>query len=667
MNRMLLKALGKRIFYSLSLIVFSFAFQVNAQPGPKEATNVTITKNQALLKTLPFHDNQAFKDAKRGFIAPLSNKGVIKNNQGKVVWNLGEYEFIHHNQKAPETVNPSLWRQSQLITISGLFRVTEHIYQVRSADLSNITFIEGRTGIVVVDPLISNETAQAALKLYYQHRPYRPVVAIIFTHSHVDHYGGGRGVVSTKAIASGKIKILAPEGFMKNATAENVMAGNAMSRRASYMYGNLLPKSPTGNVGSGLGLGTSLGTISLIRPTMIIRKDGETVKLAGLKFIFYMAPDSEAPSEMFFYLPKYHALCLAEDATHTLHNTYSLRGAKIRDPLAWSKYLNKMLYLFGNKATVMFAPHHWPVWDKRNIRHHIKMQRDLYRYINDQTLRLANHGYNMVQISEMIKLPPSLSQYWSNRGYYGTLNHNVKATYVKYLGWFDGNPATLHVLPPVAASRRYVEYMGGSEKILRKARKDYKKGHYRWVAQVLNYVVFADPTNKPARNLEADALEQLGYQSESGPWRNFYLTGAQELRQGVKELGAPNTASPDTIRAMSIDLLFDYLGVRLNAPKAVGKKIVLNFVFPNMKQKYILELENGVLSHIEGVQADNADATITLTRDTLNQILLKQKSLQEEIDSGAVKIVGDKTKLTELLELLDNFKFWFNIVTPNKM
>lgn len=652
------------IWILISLPFKFFVVPANASDLHKDATPITLSNNQNMLNTLPFNNQQSFKDADRGFIAPLPNNGIIKNDQGQAIWNLNKFNFIKAQTKAPDTVNPSLWRQSRLVIKAGLYKVNDSIYQVRGADLSNITFIEGKKGIVIVDPLISAETAHAALDFYYQHRPKKPVVVVIYTHSHVDHYGGIRGVINENDVKEGKVKVIAPLGFMEAAVAENVMAGNAMSRRASYMYGNLLPPSTTGQVGAGLGITTSTGTVTLIQPTGIISKNGQTLMLAGLKFDFYLAPDSEAPSEMFFYIPEYHALCTAEDATHTLHNVYSLRGARIRDALAWSKYLNEVIYLWGGKANILFAPHHWPVWGADNIVYHLKMQRDLYRFMNDQTLRLANHGYTMVQIAEMIKLPNSLSQYWSNRGYYGTLNHNVKAIYVKYLGFFDGNPATLHVLPPVEAGKRYVEYMGGTDAILNKAREDYKKGNYRWVAEVLNHVVFADPNNQTARNLEADALEQLGYQSEAGTWRNFYLSGAKELREGVKPLSTPSTASPDTIRAMNLDLLFDYLGVRLNTDKAANKRIVLNLEFPDTNQKYTLELDHGTLNHMEGVQAENANATITLNRETLNQILLKQKSLKEEIDAGNVKIQGNKDSLMQLLSMLDDFNLWFNIVMP---
>ncbi|MDR3503714.1 MAG: alkyl sulfatase dimerization domain-containing protein [Legionella sp.] len=653
---------------ALSILAASPAFFLTtsyAAESPKEASSITKNVNNELLKGLPFNDKESFTNASKGFIAPLPDEGVIKNANGNVVWDLSKFSFIKEDSASPDTVNPSLWRQSQLVKKGGLFQVNEHIYQVRTADLSNITFIEGPQGIVIIDPLISTETAKASLDLYFKHRPQKPIVAVIYTHSHIDHYGGVRGVVNEEDVKAGKVKIVAPVGFTESAVAENVMAGNVMSRRASYMYGNLLPMSPTGQVGAGLGMTTSSGTVSLIPPTDLIKDNQQHLNLAGLDFVFYMAPDSEAPSEMFFYLPEYHALCTAEDATHTLHNTYSLRGAKIRDPLAWSKYLNEVLYLWGNDTQVLFAPHHWPVWDKDNIAKHLKLQRDMYRFINDQTLHYANQGFTMDEIAEKVNLPDSLSHYWSNRGYYGTMNHNTKATYVKYLGWFSGNPATLHPLIPVEASKKYVDYMGGASKIMEQAKKDYEQGNYRWVAEVMNHVVFADPNNQEARNLEADALEQLGYQSESGPWRNFYLSGAKELRNGVQKVASPDTASPDTIRAMSTDLFFDYLGVKLNGEKAANTTLTLNFVFPDINEKYLVELNNGSLHHIKGYQSDKADATITLNRETLNQIILKQKTVEGTLTNSELKVTGNQQSLQQLLGLIDNFDFWFNIVTPN--
>lgn len=632
--------------------------------GAKPASEETKAANAKVLTELPFKNTQEFEDAKAGFIAPLPDGGVIKNAKGEPIYDLSKFTAFIKDKDAPDTVNPSLWRQSQLLLEGGLFKVTDGIYQVRAADLSNVTFIEAPDGIIVVDPLVSEETAKYALDLYYAHRPKKPVVAVIYSHSHVDHYGGVRGVVSEDDVTSGKVKIFAPDGFLEHAVSENVMAGNAMSRRASYMYGNLLPPTPTGQVGAGLGPTTSFGTVTLIPPTDIIKENGEKHEIAGLDFEFWMAPDSEAPSEMFFYIPSRKALCTAEDATHTLHNTYSLRGAKIRNPLAWSKYINEALYNWGDEVEVLYAPHHWSMTGNKRIVEHLKNQRDLYRYINDQPLRLANHGYRMIEIAEMLSLPKALQQDWSARGYYGSANHDIKSTYVKYLGWFNGNPATLHEYPERDAAAKYVEFMGGADAILEKARKSYDAGDYRWVAQVVNHVVFADPTNKAARDLQADALEQMGYQSENGPWRNFYLSGAKELRDGVTKLGAPNTASPDTIRAMDLDLLFDYVAMRLNGPKAEGKSMKLNWNFTDTKEQYVVELENAALSHIAGQQAADADVTVTLTREKLNDILLGQTTLEKAVASGDVQVDGDADKLGDLVSMLDTFDFWFNIVTP---
>lgn len=634
-----------------------------AEENAKEATAATKEANSKLLQELPFNNKQSFEDAQKGLIAPLP-KEVIKSQDGNIIWDPNKYGFITVDAPTPDTTNPSLWRQSQLTNVSGLFKVVDQIYQVRNQDLSNMTIIEGESGLTICDPLVSVETAKAALELYYAHRPKKPVVAVIYSHSHVDHYGGVRGVVDEADVKAGKVKIYAPDGIVEKAVAENVMAGTAMSRRASYMYGNLLPPSATGQIGAGLGTTTSAGTVTLIAPTNIISKTGQQEKIDGLSYTFLWAPGTEAPTEIHWFIDELKALSTAENGCHTLHNTYSLRGAKIRDPLAWSKYLNETLRIWGDKAEVLYGMHHWPVWGNKQVVDHLKKQRDLYRYINDQTLRLANHGYTMTEIAEQVELPPSLAHYWSNRGYYGSLNHNVKATYVLYLGWFDGNPATLHPLPPQQSSKKYVEFMGGADAVLKKARESFDKGEYRWVAEVVNHVVFAEPDNQAARELQADALEQLGYQAESGPWRNFYLSGAKELRDGVKKLPTPHSASPDTIRAMDLDLFFDYLAMRLNGPKAADKRITLNFTFTDPNEKYFLEMANGVLNHTADVQEDDADATITLSRETLNAIILGESSLAKAITAGDVKIDGDPKKLEELVGLLDNFEFWFNIVTP---
>jgi alkyl sulfatase BDS1-like metallo-beta-lactamase superfamily hydrolase len=634
-----------------------------AQTDPRQdATEATKAANAKLLDELPFSDKTDFENAKKGLIAPVPSE-VIKGQASNMIWDPQQYGFIKDGDPAPDTVNPSLWRQSQLINISGLFEVTDGIYQVRNLDLSNMTIVEGNEGITVIDPLVSKETAKVGLDLYYNKRGKKPVKAVIYTHSHVDHYGGVRGVVDEAEVKAGKAKIYAPEGFLEAAVAENVMAGTAMSRRASYMYGNLLKPDAKGQVGAGLGTTTSAGTVTLIPPTNIIKETGQKENIDGLTYEFLMAPGSEAPSEMMWFIEEKKAMEAAEDATHTLHNTYSLRGAKIREPLPWSKYLNQALVMWGDKVEVIFAQHHWPTWGNAKSVAFLKSQRDLYRYINDQTLRMVNHGETMREIADNFQLPSSLANVWANRGYYGSVYHDVAATYVLYLGWFDGNPATLHELPPVEASKKYVEFMGGIGEVLKKAKDAYDKGEYRWVAQVVHHVVFADPGNQEAKNLEADALEQLGYQAESGPWRNFYLTGAKELRDGVAKLPTPNTASPDTVRAMSADLFFDYLGVRLNSQKAAGAHIKLIFDF-GQGGTYFVELENGVLNHTENTKVDNADATITLARNTLNDIILQQTTLVDAVSSGKVKVSGDQAKLHQLVSYLDTFDFSFNIVAP---
>ena len=630
-----------------------------------DATAFTRAANAALLAELPFDDTADFDDAQRGFIVPLPDEVLVTPDGSRIIWDPGLFDFVEMGSSAPDTVNPSLWRQSQLTSVSGLFKVTDRIYQVRNQDLSNLTIIEGDTGLIIADPLISAETAANALKLYFEHRPQAPVVAVIYSHSHIDHYGGVAGITTQAAVDAGTVTIYAPEGFLEAAIKENVYAGNAMTRRAGYMYGALLPADEKGQVGAGLGTTVSKGTVTLIAPTQSITADNATLTIDGLTFEFLLAPDTEAPSEMMWYIRELRALTAAEDAVHTMHNVYSLRGAKVRDPLAWSKYLNEALVRWGPETDVLYGMHHWPVWDTAVVEDFLKKQRDLYRFINDQTLRLANQGYTMLEIAEMIELPESLATVWSSRGYYGSLNHNVKATYDKYLGWFDGNPANLHPLPPVEASAKYVEFMGGADNVLAMARESYARGEYRWVAQVVNHVVFAEPDNVEARNLQADVLEQLGYQAESGPWRNFYLSGAQELRDGVDSSGnTPNSASPDTIRALPLDLFFDYLALHLNGPRAAGKTITINWSFTDTGELYLTEMENAVLNHTGDAQSPNPDARITLERETLNAILTGQMTIFHAIATGKVQVEGNRLKVIEQFVLLDRFEFWFDIVTP---
>ncbi len=628
----------------------------------KEASSFTQEKNQSVLSELPFNNKKDFEDAQNNFISKTPNL-MIKNSSGRVVWSMKDYEFLSSN-KAPDTVNPSLWRQAQLNMNYGLYQIKDNIYQVRGYDLSNINIIETKTGIIIVDPLISKETAEAALELYYQKRPKKPVIAVIYTHSHVDHYGGVRGVTTPEAVAQGKVKIIAPQGFLEAAISENVYAGNAMSRRATYMYGALLGKNEKGQVDGALGKTTSLGEVTLILPTDLIQKTGEKRVIDGVEMIFHMAPNTEAPAEMLIYFPKQRALCAAEDATHTLHNLYTLRGAEVRDAASWWKTLNNAIELYASKSDVIFAQHHWPIWGTDNIMQYLSKQRDLYKYIHDQTLNLMNQGYTMTEVGNMLKLPESLSNEWYNRGYYGSVSHNAKAVYQRYLGWYDSNPAHLNPLSPVEAAKHYVEFMGGADAVINKAREYFNKGEYRWVAEVMNHVVFSDPNNTTARALEADALEQLGYQTENATWRNEYLMGAYELRHGVPQSPGTESASPDTLRAMPMEMFLDYLGIRLNSQKAENKKIQINLNLTDKKQQYILKIENSVLIYTANKQTKEADATLKLSRIALDNILLKQKNTLQAISDGDIQLTGSKEKVEEFLNLFDNFPPMFNIVTP---
>ncbi|MDI9916062.1 alkyl sulfatase dimerization domain-containing protein [Rhodococcus sp. IEGM 1379] len=626
----------------------------------KPATSATKAANRIMLDCLDFEDRKSYDDARRGFIATLEPL-VIKDEDQRVVWDIDRYKFLE--TEAPDTVNPSLWRMSQLHMMHGLFKVIDGIYQVRGFDISNMTVIEGDSGYVIVDPLTSSECAAAAMNLVYQELGRRPIKAIIYTHSHVDHFGGVKGIVSEDDIRSGSLRIVAPTGFLEHTVSENVYAGNAMNRRAQYMYGNTLPHGTTGMVSAGLGLGLSSGTVTLLEPTDFIAETGQQLTLDGVRIEFQYTPDSEAPAEMNFYLPDFRALCMAENVSHHMHNLYTPRGAQIRDAAAWSDYIHEALQLYGERSDVLFICHHWPVWSKQELAGFLERQRDLYRYIHDETLRLAAHGYTMIEIAEMIELPEELAVCWSSRGYYGSLNHNAKAVYQKYLGWFDGNPATLHPHPPVESGRRYVACMGGADAVLRSARESFDEGDYRWVAQVVNHVIFADPDNEQARELQADALEQLGYQSESAPWRNFYLTGAQELRQSVKKDEASLTTS-DVLSVMTTDMMLNYLAIRLNGPKAAGRLFSVDLHVIDTRERRLVQLTNGVLVRTATQQPAEADVSIELTRVAFGALTLGSSSLGESIAQGAVSIVGDVDGLHELFSLLDTFERSFNIVRP---
>ncbi|MBK5233267.1 MAG: MBL fold metallo-hydrolase [Thermoleophilia bacterium] len=630
----------------------------------KDATAITRDTNAAVIDRLPFEDKRDFEEATRGFIAPLADGPVLKED-GDWVFDPHRLNFIEEDSVAPDTVNPSLWRQGSLVAKGGLFKVVDRLYQVRNLDVSNLTIIEGDTGIIVVDPLISSETASAAMDLYFEHRPKKPVVAVIHSHSHVDHYGGVRGVVDEADVIAGRTKIIAPEGFLEAAVSENVMAGNVMTRRAMFQFGGLLAADPKGTVGVGLGTGVSLGTVTLIAPTHHITEAGQRMVIDGLTFEFMPTPDTEAPAEMHWYIEELKAVTAAENCTHTLHNTYAIRGAQIRDPQAWSHYLNETIDRWSADSEVMYGMHHWPVWGRERIVEMLSKGRDAYRYINDETLRLANHGHVPEEIGEMVALPESLATHWALREYYGTINHNVKATYAKYLGAYDGNPAHLHGLPPVEAGGKYVEFMGGPEEVIRKARESFEAGEYRWVSEVMNHVVFDDPENQEARNLAADALEQMGYQTESSTWRNAFLNGAQELRFGTFSLPFEvGTGSPDTIRALTLPMIINYLGIRLNGPDAAGRTITLNLTLGDTREEAVLRLANGTLSHSHQRRSAEADGEVTTTRETLNRIVANELTIDEAIEKGEVKVEPDPAPLIEIFSLLDDFSLWFPVVEP---
>ena len=643
------------------LIAMSFAAQAVEQPKP--ATAATKAANATVLEALPFSDKSDFEDATRGFIAKPDTL-TIKDAKGNMVWDMESYKkYIGTDTPAPDTVNPSLWRNAQLNMQYGLFKVSDGIYQVRGYDITNVTYVKTKNGWIIFDPLISAECATAAHELVTKHLGNFPIKAVVYSHSHVDHYGGIKGIVSQAEVDAGKVKIIAPEGFMEHAVSELVLAGNAMSRRAVLMYGALLPRNAQGGVNAGLGQSNSTGTITLIAPTDIISKTGTERTVDGVKMVFQMTPGTEAPAEMNTWLPQMKAMWMAENTTNTMHNILTLRGAQVRDALNWAKYLNDTVTLYGPQVEVKFQSHHWPMWGNEKILSYWKKQRDLYKYTHDQSVNMLNKGYVGSEIAEQIKLPPELDQFWPNRGYYGTLRHNSRAVYQRYMGWYDGNPSDLNDLPPELSAKKYVEYMGGEAEILKRAQADFDKGEYRWVAQTLKHVVFANPNSTEGKALLADAYEQLGYQSEAGTWRSVYLQGAYELRNGTPSSGGVNSASPDTIRAMSPDMLFDYLAVRLNGPKAAGKKITLDLNFTDLKKQYVLTVENGVLNYRDGSIKD-ADAKLTFSKDTLDSVQLGELSLDKAISDGKIKIEGRKEAFNEFLGLLDTFPFWFNIVTP---
>jgi alkyl sulfatase BDS1-like metallo-beta-lactamase superfamily hydrolase len=605
----------------------------------------------ALLASLPFDDDDDFHDAARGLIGRLE-PCIVRAADGRVVWDNESYAFLQG--PAPASVNPSLWRQSVLVAMDGLFEVIPGVYQVRGMDLSNITFVEGERGVLVIDPLITMETAAAALALYREHRGDRPVVAVIYTHSHADHFGGVKGVTSQADVDAGRCQIIAPEGFLQHAVAENVYAGSAMSRRAGYMYGAALSRGPEGQVGTGLGQTTSTGTVTLIRPTRSITATGETLDVDGIRMEFQLTPGTEAPAEMNVMFPDLRALCMAENTSHTLHNLLTLRGALIRDPHIWARYITESIDLFADRSDLLFASHHWPTWGADRVRDFLSKQRDLYAYLHDQTLRMLNRGMVGSEIAEAIQLPPALESTWHTRGYYGSVSHNVKAIYQRYLGWYEGNPARLWQHTPEDRGTRYVEAMGGADAVVARAAEAAAAGDFRWAAEILDHVLFSHADHEGARALQADVFEQLGFGSENGTWRNVYLAGAAELRHG--NFGTPaTTATADLLAALTIDQLFDAIAIRVDGPRAWDESLSIGFRFDDQEWTYRVDLNNGVLVH-RTAPIDDVDLTIQTTLAALPGLLAGR--------ADGMALTGDATVLGRLTAVLEDPDPGFAIVTP---
>lgn len=630
--------------------------------GHTAPTQFTADANAAFGKTLPLADQQDFEDAKHGLV--LSDPDVLipgATPDAPPIWDTKAYGFISGD--APESVNPSLWRQAKINGIHGLFEVADGVHQVRGYDISNMTIIRGQTGLILVDPLTAQETAAAALALARRKLGDAKITAVIFTHSHVDHFGGIAGVLPDAASQQG-VRILAPAGFIDEATSENVLAGVAMGRRAVFMYGMPLARSPRGHVDTGLGKGPARGTVGILEPTETIDATGQELVIDGVRFVFQFAPHSEAPTELTFYLPEKKAWCAAEIVTHTLHNLYTLRGAKVRDAMLWSGYIDDALQRFGD-AEVVFASHHWPVFGNDRARDLLAKQRDLYRFLHDQTLRLANQGLGPEEIAETIALPASLAQVFADRDYYGTVRHDAKAVYQMYFGWYDGNPANLDPLPPVEASKNYVDAMGGAGEALRKGREAAARGDYRWAAMLLNHVVFAQPDNAEARETLAGVYDQLGYRAESGPWRDVYLTGALELRKGVSGGGIDLASAAGLLNHLPAGRFFDSLATRVDPAKADGKSSTVNFVFTDLGETHVVSLGNSVLHHWQRDADPNAVATVTLTRAFLVQLATGQAGLREMIFSDDLEVDGSRMELLAFFSVFDRATGGdFPIVSP---
>jgi alkyl sulfatase BDS1-like metallo-beta-lactamase superfamily hydrolase len=618
---------------------------------PKDATDHTRRANAPV--HLPF-DDADFERAGRGLVATHPT-GAIETPFG-VVWDTNRWAFIEQGSLNPDTVHPSLWRQAQLNNIHGLFEVAPGVWQARGYDISNITFIAGDTGWIIIDPLTAEPCAKACLDLANAHLGERPVVAVIYTHSHTDHFGGVLGVTTQADVDAGRCRVIAPQHFLRETIGENVIAGYAMVRRAMYQFGPLLPQGPRQQVDAGLGKGIPFWPPGLIAPTEEVCETGAELVVDGVRIVFQITPETEAPAEMNFFFPDRGWLCTAENCTHNMHNLVPIRGALIRDSLKWSKYIGEIIELWGPQIALSFASHHWPRWGNDDVLAYLRLQRDLYRWVHDQTMRFANHGHNATEIAEMLTLPPEFREHSHLAGYYGHLAHNIKAVFQRYLSWYDGNPANLWKLPPVEGGQRYVRAMGGAEALLAAAQRSFDEGDYRWVAELLNHLVFADPSNTAARELQADTFEQLGYQSESATFRNAYLTGAQELRNGtLPSRPVRRTGYQD---AMTVEQMFDTLAVRLRAEDVGGMHLTLNFTFTDVDEMWVLGLSNRALHAVRGRHDEHAAATMRLTRAQLLAVIDGEGSWD------SVESTGDVAAADAIFGNLDTFMSMFPLVEP---
>ncbi|MBY6006209.1 MBL fold metallo-hydrolase [Salipiger bermudensis] len=635
-------------------------------PKGKAPSDHTLKVLAEARQSLPFSDTRDFDEQKKGLIAEMPQKQIMAD-AGHVAWDKARFDFLNEDTEW-DSIHPSMLRQARLNQDYGLYEVLEgQIYQVRGFDLSQISFVRGERGWICFDPLITAEVARAAWDFFQEHRGEGlPLTTVIYSHSHTDHWGGVRGIVDEADVRSGKVEIIAPRDFMDYTISENVYAGNAMNRRLSFQYGQVLPVAPHGFVTQGLGQGVSAGEVGLIAPTRIVEEDIEYIDVDGVKMVFQNTPGTEAPSEMNTYIPEMKALWMAENVVSSLHNIYTLRGAPVRDPLRWSRYIARALYLFGTEAEVMFASHHWPRWGNDRVQEVLRAQRDLYAHMNNQVLHLANQGVTINQIHEVYEPSEGLKQQWHCRGYHGSPQHNSRGVVQRYLGFWDCNPATLIPHTPSDAAPLYVEMMGGAERILEKGRELHDAGDYRLASEILDKLVHAEPENLDAKDLLADVFEQLGYQQENPGLRNSFLAGAYELRSGIPEGERASTSGPDVIRAMTTEMFLNFLGIRMDSRKAEGMRFTINIITPDNGEKFIVELENATLTNIEGFLSDHPDLTLIINRSDLERTMIGEVTLEDQIGDGTATIEGDASLLAKLGATMVDFDPLFEVLPGTK-